>query len=394
MNGTRAYLDWNATAPLRAKARAAMIVALDVVGNASSVHAEGRRAREIVETAREQVAALVNARPEDVVFTAGATEANNWALRADWRNVVVAGIEHELVLASAKAGDATVTEIACATDGVVRVETMAAHVPHGRERALISLQLANAETGVIQPVAKMAAVAREHGLVSHTDAVQAVGRVPVDVAALGVDLMSISAHKIGGPKGVGALIVRGDVDLPAFIVGGGQERRRRAGTENIAAIAGFGAAAAAALAGLDGMTHLRALRDRLEREVLSITPDVVVIGDASPRLPNTSCMALAGHDAATLLIKLDLAGIAVSAGSACSSGKIGGSHVLAAMGIAPALALAAIRVSLGTTSSERDVDAFLAAWADIHATRRGARPTRVSMPAADERRGNELRVGD
>ena len=235
---------------------------------------------------------------------------------------------------------------------------------------MFSLQLANSETGVLQPVRDMAATLTGTGKIFHTDAVQAVGRVAVDFKQLGVDLMSISAHKIGGPQGVGALVVRAGVELPALMLGGGQQRWRRSGTENVAGIAGFGAAAKAALAGLAGAGEVARLRDRLEAAVLEITPECVIVGanatDRASRLPNTSCIAVPGVEAATLLIKLDLAGIAVSAGSACSSGKIGGSHVLTAMGIDPALARSAIRVSLGYTSTEHDVAHFVAAWTAIH----------------------------
>jgi cysteine desulfurase len=272
------------------------------------------------------------------------------------------------VLAPARASGTRVIDVPARADGRAAVETVADQVletADGFGRAVVALQLANNETGALQPVAETAAVARAHGLSVHTDAVQAVGRIAVDFAALGVDAMSLSSHKIGGPKGVGALIVRDGVMLSPFIVGGGQERRRRAGTENVAAIAGFGAAAAAARQDLDGIGRIGALRDRLEREALRIAPHAVVIAGATARLPNTTCLALPGQSAETLVIKLDLMGLAVSAGAACSSGKVGPSHVLAAMGVAPDVARSAIRISLGWNSSEADVDAFLRAWMEI-----------------------------
>jgi cysteine desulfurase len=215
----------------------------------------------------------------------------------------------------------------------------------------------------------MTALARERGLLVHTDAVQAAGRVPIDLATLGVDLLSLSSHKIGGPKGVGALVVREGTDIPAFVSGGGQERRRRAGTENVAAIAGFGAAATAALADVKDVQRVAAQRDYLERSLARLTPEVVVIGQSVERLPNTTCVAWPGKLAETLVIKLDLAGIAVSAGAACSSGKVGPSHVLAAMDLASDMARSAVRISIGPSTSARDIRRLLQAWGEIGAAR-------------------------
>jgi cysteine desulfurase len=363
MSRARTYLDWNATAPLRREARAAMLAALDVVGNASSPHAEGRRARALIEDAREQVAALVGAKPVEVVFTSGGTEANNAMLAGGWDAVLVAGIEHDSVLAPARACGARLIDIAVGRDGVVRRDDLTEAIAGASGgRVLLSLQFANNETGALQPVAEVARMAAEQGIAVHTDVVQAAGRVPVDMHALGVDYLTLSAHKLGGPKGVGALIVREGASLPAFIAGGGQERRRRAGTENVAGIAGFGASAAAARQGLAEMDRVRVLRDRLEHELRRVTPQAVVIAAEAPRLPNTTSAAVPGASAETLVIALDLAGIAVSAGAACSSGKVGASHVLAAMGLDPAIARSAIRLSLGWSSTERDVAAFLSAW--------------------------------
>ena len=371
MNATRTYLDWNATAPLRREARAAMVAALDIVGNPSSPHAEGRRARAIVEDAREQVAALVGAKPAEVVFTSGGTEGNNAVLAAGWSVILVAGVEHDSVLAPARNSRARLIDLPVGSDGVVRRDGLFATVPQpSGGRALLTLQLANNETGVLQPVADIARDAKDHGLAIHTDAVQAAGRVALDVAALGVDYLTLSAHKLGGPKGVGALVIREGASLQPLVAGGGQERRRRAGTENVAAIAGFGAAAQAARRDLTRTQHVQALRTRLEDEVRAITPEAVVVAEHAARLPNTTNLALPGASAETLVIALDLAGIAVSAGAACSSGKVGTSHVLAAMGVAPHLARAAIRVSLGYGATERDVASFLAAWSHIAEGRR------------------------
>ena len=364
----RAYLDYNASAPLRPEARAAMLAALENCANPSSVHAEGRRARGIVEAARDEVAALVNARASEIVFTSGATEANNWALAAGWQTIIASGIEHDSVRAPAAASGARVIEIAATGDGVTTVAALASALPpaiDGSGRGLISLQLANNETGVIQPVAETAVLARERGLLIHTDAVQAAGRIAVDFKGLGADLMSLSAHKIGGPKGAGALAIRDGLSIRPLITGGGQERRRRGGTENVAAIAGFGAAARAAARDLAEMARIGALRDALEAGVRRATPEVVVIGEKARRLPNTSCIAWPGRNAETLVIKLDLAGIAVSAGAVCSSGKVGQSHVLTAMGLPPEISRSAIRVSIGAGTTEKDIAAFLAAWMAI-----------------------------
>ena len=371
MSRPRTYLDWNATAPLRREARAAMVAALDVAGNPSSPHAEGRRARGLVEDAREQVAALVGAGPAEVVFTSGGTEANNAVLAAGWDAILLSGIEHDSVLAPARGSGAQLIDVPVGRDGVARHQCLGLHVRPWRDgRALVSLQMANNETGALQPVAATAGWARQHSLAMHSDAVQAAGRVPIDVRTLGVDYLTLSAHKLGGPKGVGALVIRDGASLPAFVTGGGQERRRRAGTENVAAIAGFGAAAAAARRDLAEIDKVRALRDRLEAEVREIAPEAVVIAEEADRLPNTSSLGLPGASAETLVIALDLEGVAVSAGAACSSGKVGASHVLAAMGLAPDIARAAIRISLGPASTERDIAAFLAAWHRIAATRR------------------------
>ncbi|MEQ1716261.1 MAG: aminotransferase class V-fold PLP-dependent enzyme [Hyphomicrobium sp.] len=363
----RSYLDYNATAPLKAEARAAMLAALDIVGNASSVHSEGRRARGIVETAREQVAALVNAKPSEIVFTSGATEANVWAMAQGFDTIFAAGIEHDSILAPARANGARVIEIATGREGVVRAEDVARQILSRMDlgHVLITLQLANNETGVLQPVSALADFAREHGAVMHTDAVQAAGRIPIDFAALGVTTLSLSAHKMGGPKGIGALVIRDRIDLSSLIRGGGQERRRRAGTENIAAIAGFGAAAVAAAKDLAEAGRIAALRDRFEDNVRAISPGAIIIGAGALRLANTSTLALPGKAAENLVIKLDLAGVAVSAGSACSSGKVGASHVLTAMGLEPEIARSAIRVSFGPMSTENDIAAFLAAWKTI-----------------------------
>lgn len=366
MTSGRTYLDHNATEPLRAEARQAMLAAMDAYGNPSSVHGEGRIARAIVEAAREQVARLVNAKPGEVIFTSGATEANAFAITGrQWSAVLVGNAEHAAVLAPARRSRAVRTELACRADGVQDlgcVEAWTAGLSKSDVPALASLALANGETGVLQPVAELAAILAPFGVVVHSDAVQAAGRVAVDFRALGLSLMSLSAHKMGGPKGIGALVVRDGTPLEPLLAGGGQERRRRAGTENVIAIAGFGAAAAAAQRDLEKTSQIRALRDGLERDIMRINPTSVLIANTVERLPNTTLIAMPGKLAETLVIKLDLAGIAVSAGAACSSGKVGTSHVLEAMGVAPEIARAAVRVSLGYGTTADDVGRFVEAW--------------------------------
>lgn len=366
MTPPRTYLDYNASAPLRPEAREAMLAALDVTGNASSIHAEGRLVRAIVERARDEVAALVNAKPSEVVFTSGATEANVWALTAGWQTVFAAGIEHDSVLSPVRAAT-KLAALPVDRNGVVKIDALAALLssPDTRSaRCCVALQMANNETGVIQPVADVAAIAAAHGVPVHSDAVQAAGRVPIDFRALGVATLSLSAHKLGGPKGAGALIIRDGTLLKAMITGGGQERRRRAGTENVAAIAGFGAAAAVARTSLSGWAAVKTLRDRLEAALRTLTPQCVIIAHAAPRLANTTCVALRGQLAETHVIKFDLAGVAISAGAACSSGKAGASHVLAAIGLDEDISRCAVRVSLGLATSEQDIEKFLAVWVE------------------------------
>ncbi|MFT5508499.1 MAG: cysteine desulfurase [Hyphomicrobiaceae bacterium] len=359
----RIYMDHNASSPLRPTARAAMMAALESDGNASSVHREGRAARRLIEDAREQVAALIGTQSANVVFTSGATEANNMVLTVPWDTVYMAGIEHESVMAPVGASDANLVALSVDNSGVVDLGYFATAVlqhraPDGRE--LLTLQLANNETGVCQDVAAAAGFARQHGVCVHTDAVQACGRIAVDFDDLDVDLLSLSSHKIGGPMGVGALIIRDGFELPTLIHGGGQERRRRAGTENVAAIVGFGAAAVTAKAELAAENErLRVLRDFAEAALLECAPEALIVGADADRLPNTLCIALPGDLAETTVIKLDLAGVAISAGSACSSGKVGASHVLTEMGLAPDVARSAVRISLGWNTAETSLEEFL-----------------------------------
>jgi cysteine desulfurase len=368
---TRSYLDYNATAPLRPEAREAMVAALATHGNPSSVHAEGRAARALIESARAKVARLAGAKPENVIFTSGGSEANALALAAQtgeaW-HCYISAVEHPSVLAGGRFYRESTSRIPVSGDGVIDLDVLAAELAKhhlGGWRPFVSLMAANNETGAIQPVAAAVEIVREAGGLLHSDAVQAAGRLPLDFGALGADMMTLTAHKIGGPKGVGALVLREGVPVEPLIKGGGQERRRRAGTENVAGIVGFGVAAELAAAEPDKAAELAALRDELEERALAVEPDTVVVSGRVARLPNTSCLAVPGTKAETLVIGLDLAGVAVSAGSACSSGKVEASHVLSAMGLSHELAQGAIRVSLGFGTVSADIERFIGAWSEL-----------------------------
>jgi cysteine desulfurase len=363
------YLDWNATAPVRPEAAAAVAAALTTLGNPSSVHRFGRAARGIVDEARDAVAALVNARPDEIVFTGGGTEANVLALSGfPGRRVIVSAIEHDSVREVAPG----IAFIPALGDGRVDLAALEAMLAADPKPALVSLMLANNETGVIQDVAAAAAIAHRHRALIHCDAIQAAGKIAVDFAALEVDLMTLSGHKIGGPMGIGALVVRRGLDLQPLFRGGGQEQRRRGGTENLPGIAGFGAAAVAARKSLDAYQQVATLRDEAQRRLCALAPDAVVFGADAPRLPNTLCIAMPRVASSTQVIALDLAGVAVSAGAACSSGKVARSHVLEAMGVAPALAECAIRISLGWSTSAADIDRLVDAWGALYARTRAS----------------------
>ena len=362
------YFDYNASAPLLDVAREAMVEAMGCTGNASSIHGRGRATRRLLEDARAAVAQSVGAAPQDVVFTSGATEANALACAGrPARRVLASAIEHDSVRAVAGPR----RSIPVRPDGTLDLVRLTVLLEEDPRPELVAIMLANNETGVIQPVVEAAALVRAAGALVHCDAVQGWRRMPFTLDSLGVDSLSLSAHKAGGPKGAGALIVRDGVLRQALLRGGGQERGWRAGTENVAALAGFGAVAATQP---PASTALRGTRDVLEDAVCLAVPETHVIARQSDRLPNTSMLALPGRDAEALVIRLDLEGIAVSAGSACSSGKVGPSHVLAAMNLAPELASGAIRVSFGPEATRSDVDAFVSAWS-LAAAARG-RPAR------------------
>jgi cysteine desulfurase len=371
----RVYLDWNATTPLRPEAREAMAYAFELGGNPSSVHAEGRQARRLIEEARAAVARAVGAPSRDVVFTSGGTEANALALTPGLRRVstpverlVVSAVEHASVMAGGRFSADAIERAGVTRSGVLDLDRLRQMLA-GQPPALVSIMLANNETGAVQPVQEAAAIVHEAGGLLHVDAIQAFGKIHLDINALNADLVSLSAHKIGGPKGVGALVLaEGLLGLEPVLRGGGQELGRRAGTENVAGIAGFGAAVKAAMAGLEADAgRVNGLRNRLEAG-LRRTPGMIVFCDGVPRLPNTALFTVPGLKAETAVIGFDLAGIAVSSGSACSSGKVQPSHVLQAMGFAPEMAQGAVRLSLGWSTTAEDVDRTLEAWLKLSGT--------------------------
>lgn len=379
MASSPVYLDYNATAPLKPTARAAMIEAMALTGNPSSVHRFGRLARRLLEDSRAKIAALFDAAAAGVVFTSGGTEANALALSGSGRRrVLVSAVEHDSVLAASRRAP-HMDIIPVDGDGVVDLAALEALLGASTDDAIVSVMVANNETGVVQPIAEIAARAHARKALVHCDAVQAAGKLPLNVTDLGVDLMTVSAHKIGGPAGIGALIARAGIDLVPLMVGGGQERRRRGGTENLTGIAGFGAAAEAAMRDIADQPRLAGLRDRLEAGALALAPGARVFGAAAARLANTSCLSMPGVASDVQVMSFDLAGVAVSAGAACSSGKVAASHVLRAMGVAEAEAATAIRVSLGWQSEAANIDRFLQAWSELYA-RAGRRA--ADAPAA------------
>jgi cysteine desulfurase len=366
----RVYLDWNATTPLRDEARRAVSDALDLPGNASSVHAEGREARKWIESARSAVAKAVGTVPRNVVFTSGGTEANALALAPNLRRgtgpaverLVVSAIEHASVLSGGRFPRELIEIVRVTPAGVVDLDHLRQLLRAGPP-ALASVMLANNETGAIQPIAEVAEIVHAAAGLLHVDAIQAFGKIPFDMGETGADLLTLSAHKIGGSKGVGALVLSEGVSgLEPLLRGGGQELSRRAGTENVAGIAAFGAAAAAAMAARPAEGgRLRVLQERLE-DGLRLTPGVIVFSDSGQRLPNTTLFTAPGLKAETAVIGFDLAGIAVSSGSACSSGKVQPSHVLEAMGFEPDIAQGAVRLSMGWSTRDADIDRCLEAW--------------------------------
>lgn len=359
------YCDYNATAPLRPEAREAMLTAMEVQANASSVHAAGRAARRIIETARQAIGGVIGSRAEDIVFTSGGTEANALAIRGALAKIgpcvlFYTDLEHPAVLDIVKSGLSDTVRVNVEPSGVIDIDDLSSKLAQVRDRIpFLVLMLANNETGVIQPVSEAAALVRKHGGYIHCDAVQAVGKIPVSAGMLGVDYLALSAHKCGGPQGVGALWLRAGAPLLPQQIGGGQEKSIRSGTENLTGIAGFGAAVAAADT-ISEASSIRTIRDTFE-QALGDT-ETVIVGKQEVRLPGTSCFALEGFRGETQVMALDLAGFAVSSGAACSSGKVKTSGVLEAMGIRESLAGSALRVSFGWNSKRHEALALAEAW--------------------------------
>lgn len=354
----RIYLDHNATAPMPAEVRAAMAAALTHVGNPSSVHHHGRAARRVIEEARARLARLVNCAPAEIIFTSGGTEAN--ALILHQADALVSEIEHESVLAHAARADS----IPVGSDGVIDLEGLRGLLASEPRPELVSVMWANNETGVMQPIDEIVPLCAEYDVPVHCDAVQALGRVDLDFQASGLSAMTISSHKIGGPAGMGALVLRQGLNVRPTQIGGGQEQGRRSGTENILGIVGFEAAVEQARP--SDWQRVRILRDAMEARLLDAGPAARVLGGQGPRLANTSCIAMPGVAAETQVMALDLAGIAVSAGAACSSGKVKRSHVVAAMQPEGDAAETAIRISLCLDTKPSDIDRLVAAWGELY----------------------------
>ena len=382
MNQARIYMDWNATAPLLEAAREACLSALGLVGNPSSVHGEGRRIRALIESARRDVAALCGASPANLVFTSGATEAANLVLTPDFRmgkttisigRLYVSAIEHPAIREGGRFPADRVSEIPVTPQGIIDLPALEGALEvHDRQTGLpmVAVMLANNETGIVQPIAEVSRLVKAAGGILVVDAVQAAGRMSLSIEDLGADFLIVSSHKLGGPKGAGALVTRGEILMPAALIrGGGQEKGHRSGTENPAAIAGFGTAARMAAENPESrMAPVLAMRDRLEQAMSRLAPDVVIHGKDGPRLANTCFFTLPGLKSETGQIAFDLEGVALSAGSACSSGKVGQSYVLAAMGHDPQQG--ALRISIGPSTSEAEIDGVIAAFAKIAARRR------------------------
>ena len=363
----RSYLDYNASAPMLPCVADVMIEVMGCPGNASSVHQSGRSFRRRIEDARAQVARSLEARSSEVIFTSGGTEANALALAGSfrgegYRRILTSAIEHPSVMEMAASLDPNVGLISVTPQGVIDLDALDSELKEAGGGCVVSVMLANNETGALQPIAEVRSLAREHDALLHVDAVQAFGKIPVSFAALGADMMSVSAHKIGGPQGVGALVLRDGFDIGFLQKGGGQETGRRAGTENTAGIAGFGVAAQAACGKLDEMSDVALLRDSMEVRLKGLSSHVTIFCEHVGRLPNTSFFSADGLSAETLVIALDLDGLEVSSGSACSSGKVGQSRILEAMDVPDNLARGAIRVSLGHDTKQAEVDRLVTAW--------------------------------
>lgn len=361
------YLDHNATTPIKPDVIAEMTRVMEIGGNPSSVHGKGRAAKSILENARQTIAEQINCRPQKIIFTGGGTEANNIALKAaGFDHLILSVTEHDSISGIEKNFTGTIDWLPVDQNGLIPPDILENAVRQAPEKTLVSIMLANNETGVVQDITALSAIAHKGGAIFHTDAIQAFGKIPVDFRALGVDMMSLSAHKMGGPQGVGALVALEKINMPSLTTGGGQESGRRAGTENLAGIAGFAKAAELLPDNLNHMPRIKELRDHIELSIKKHAPEAIFYGAGTDRLPNTSTILMPGVSSETQVMAFDLAGICVSAGSACSSGKVKPSHVVTAMGANTEQALSTLRVSLGWNSSAQDVEAFIAAWIKLY----------------------------
>lgn len=362
----RVFLDYNATAPIKAEVITAMAEAMKIGGNPSSVHEHGRSARKMVEDARLSLAALVDAQSNEIVFTAGGTEANNLALRGSGAaSVIHAPSEHDSVLAATQAAELPFMLVPVDQDGILQLDALELALQALPSPAILSIMIANNETGVIQPMENIVAVAKAYGALVHTDASQYAGRRALSFKDLGVDMMTLTAHKMGGPQGMGALVMGANIPIKPLIVGGGQEYSRRSGTENVAGIVGFGIAASMAAEDIEAFKEIEVIRDGLEASILKHAPDAHIFGRGAPRLPNTLSVAMPGVSGETQVMHMDLAGIWVSSGSACSSGKVAKSHVLSAMNGGD-LAGEAIRISFSPASTLEDAKRACDAWIELY----------------------------
>lgn len=361
------YLDHNATSPVKPEVMAEMMRVMKIGGNPSSVHTVGRGAKAILEQSRETIADMINCRPGQIIFTGGGTEANNIAVKASGTDhLIVSATEHDSILYMKESFAGRVDILAVDKDGHISTDELKKALTGATDKTLVSIMLANNETGVIQNIRTLGAITREAGAYFHCDAIQALAKIPVDFRDLAVDMMSFSAHKISGPQGVGALIVSEKIPIHSLLIGGGQEMGRRAGTENLGGIAGFATAVSLTGQNLSAMEVNRSRRDRIEREISRHADDVIFYGAQSDRLPNTTTILMPGISSETQVMAFDLDGLCISSGSACSSGKVKPSHVIAAMGATRDQALSTIRVSLGWNTTEQEVDAFIGAWIKLY----------------------------
>lgn len=375
----RIYLDYNATAPIRPAAKLALINALEQVGNASSIHQEGRKARGLIETARDQVASLINAQSKEITFTSGGTESNNLVLASDLGALgnkqplaatLLSATEHPSLIKAQQLSRRPVELINVDENGLLDLTHLESLLKAWQQKSdlpvLVSVMLVNNETGIIQPMAKIATLVHQYGGYIHADAIQALGKIDIDFENMKVDLLSLSSHKIGGALGAGALVIRLGMLVDSYIKGGGQELGLRAGTENIPAISSFGAAAAECTVELKNPSQYKQIQEEVEAKITAISPDAVIFGQNAPRVDSTICFAISGLTAERALMSLDLAGIAISSGSACSSGKVSQSHVLKAMGIEDELALCALRLSFGWNTKLHELDDFIEEYTKIY----------------------------